>query len=111
MTVGGVAPAHAERAAPDSSGGMGVSALYLLSRLQVLEARVRQLVARRRSDDPSPDDPFRGLYISDDHVQHMLSASVAPGGETWGDTEELARLEAGAAEAEAEGVDIRLRSL
>ena len=109
MTPRGVAPADAEPAA--GSAEMGVSAQYLLSRLQVLEGRVRQLVARRRSDDPSPDDPFRGLYISDDHVQHMLSDSVSAGGEAWGDSDELARLEKRAAKAEAEGVDIRLRSL
>jgi hypothetical protein len=110
MTPRGFAPADVDPAR-DGSGEMGVSASYLLSRLQVLEARVRKLVARRRIDDPAPDDPFRGLYISDDHVQHMLSASVSAGGETWGDSDELARLEAGAVAAEAGGVEIRLRSL
>ena len=111
MTPQGVVPADADTAARDGHGGLGTSASYLLSRLQVLEARVRHLVASRRMDDPSPDDPFRGLYISDDHVQHILSATVAAGGETWGDSEELARLEAVAADAEGRGVDIRLRSL
>ena len=34
--------------------------------------RVRALVAQRRRDDPSPEDPFRGLYLSDEHVDRLL---------------------------------------
>jgi len=34
-------------------------------RLAILSAHVRRLVAERRSTDVDPDDPYRGLYISD----------------------------------------------
>jgi len=46
-------------AAPEDLG-------YLLGRLQMVERRVRELVGRRRAVDPAPDDPFRGLYLSDE---------------------------------------------
>ena len=37
-----------------------------------MEQRVRDLVAERRADDPAPDDPFRGLYLTDDAVDRLL---------------------------------------
>ena len=46
----------------------------LLARLQDVEARVRLAVDHRRSDDPSPDDPFRGLYVNDEAVERLLGA-------------------------------------
>ncbi|HVA75005.1 MAG TPA: ATP-binding protein [Acidimicrobiales bacterium] len=100
-----------ETVGTESPGHVGESAAYLLARLQILEGRVRQLVAMRRKDDPSPDDPFRGLYISDDHVDHILSSSVSPRGPTWGDSDALRQLDERAADLEAVGTDIRLRSL
>jgi len=36
--------------------------------LSTVEDRVRQAVAARRAGDPNPDDPYRGLYISDDQA-------------------------------------------
>ena len=42
------------------------SRAHLLARIGVLEERIRRLVADRRAVDPAPDDPFRGLYISDE---------------------------------------------
>jgi hypothetical protein len=49
----------------------------LLARLHDVEARVRLAVDHRRADDPSPDDPFRGLYVNDEAVERLL-AGPAP---------------------------------
>ncbi len=46
----------------------------LRARLAALEARVQRVVERRRDSDPDPDDRFRGLYITDDHVDALLGA-------------------------------------
>ncbi|MGH2732384.1 MAG: hypothetical protein ACRDJG_05525, partial [Actinomycetota bacterium] len=51
------------------------SRLHLRRRLAVVEARVSAAVARRRAGDPDPDDRFRGLYISDSHIDHLLSGA------------------------------------
>ena len=45
---------------------------YLLARAARVEERVRAVVAERRADDISPDDPFRGLYLSDEIVDRLL---------------------------------------
>ena len=45
----------------------------LFARLEHLEARVREAVARRRSTDPDPDDRFRGLYLSNPKVDELLA--------------------------------------
>ena len=52
----------------------GDSLAHLLARAGRVEERVRRLVAARRLDDPNPDDPFRGLYLSDDAVDRLLAA-------------------------------------
>ncbi|MGB3763611.1 MAG: AAA family ATPase, partial [Ornithinimicrobium sp.] len=49
----------------------------LRDRLDALEERVADLVAARRRDDPEPDDPFRGLYISEEAAQRLLAAREA----------------------------------
>ena len=36
------------------------------------------LVAQRRADDPAPDDPFRGLYLSDETVDRLLRRARPP---------------------------------
>ena len=54
------------------------STAALLRRLAEVEDRVRALVAERRSQDPSPDDPFRGLYLSDDTVDRLLDRHLPP---------------------------------
>ena len=57
------------------------SLVHLLGRAGLVEQRVRALVAARRSDDPAPDDPFRGLYLSEHAVDALLaSAGTRPGG-------------------------------
>ncbi|MGH9067483.1 MAG: ATP-binding protein [Acidimicrobiales bacterium] len=52
----------------------GASGAYLLGRLALVEHRVRVAVARRRAGDHSPDDPFRGLYLSEEWVDQLLAA-------------------------------------
>jgi len=51
---------------PAGSGG------HLADRLAVLQRRVEQVVEIRRADDPAPDDPFRGLYVSDEVADGLL---------------------------------------
>jgi hypothetical protein len=92
------------------SGG-DASLAHVLGRLGVVEARVRLTVAARRVEDPAADDPFRGLYLSDEHVDRLLAGTAAPpppDAETAG---HLARVEAEADEAERAGADLRLRRL
>ncbi|MFI7741405.1 AAA family ATPase [Kocuria rhizosphaericola] len=48
------------------------SLAHLLDRVGVVEERIRQLVAERRAEDPQPDDPFRGLYLSEESVDRLL---------------------------------------
>jgi hypothetical protein len=42
-----------------------------------LDRRVAEAVTRRRRSDPKPDDPFRGLYVSDAQVDGDLVAARA----------------------------------
>jgi hypothetical protein len=51
---------------PDDFGGA------LLARLEVLRERVAALVEHRTADDPTADDPLRGLYLPDEAVHHLL---------------------------------------
>ncbi|WP_018350619.1 ATP-binding protein [Longispora albida] len=50
----------------------------LLERLAGLEHRVRQAIADRRATDPAPDDPFRGLYLSDEAIDALLDSPRHP---------------------------------
>jgi ATPase family associated with various cellular activities (AAA) len=102
------APPRAEGQATDPS------LAYLLARLEIVEARVRAAVDRRRADDPDPSDRFRGLYISDAQVDGLLSGETGP----WlsepiaaASAEQTAALEATADSAERAGADLRLRRL
>ena len=56
----------------------GVGLDYLFRRVGLVEARVRALVAHRRQDDPNPEDPFRGLYLSDEAADRLLRPGVPP---------------------------------
>ncbi len=55
-----------------SAGGM--DNWHFLSRLTLLERFVARAVAIRRAGDEQPDDPFRGLYVTDAHVDEILAA-------------------------------------
>jgi hypothetical protein len=90
------------------------SLAHLLARLEIVEARVRAAVDRRRADDPDPSDRFRGLYISDAQVDGLLAGETGP----WlpepvaaASAERTAELEASADAAEQAGADLRLRRL
>ena len=92
-----------------------VSLSYLLDRASLVEDRLRALVAERRADDPAPDDPFRGLYLSDETVDRLLVASVESSDHPPPphDAARAARLqlEADADGREAGGAQLRLRQL
>src|SRR5215211_7795189 len=90
------------------------SLAYLFGRLAIVEARVRAAVERRRADDPDPNDRFRGLYVSDAQVDGLLAGprtGLVPEPTNEAAADALARLEASAAEAEAQATDVRLRRL
>ncbi len=82
---------------------------YLLGRAQLVETRVRELVAQRRAGDPAPDDPFRGLYVSEETVEQLLATEQPAVGPL--DSEARTVLDAQADEAEASGAELRLRRL
>ncbi|MCB7135687.1 ATP-binding protein [Cellulosimicrobium marinum] len=89
---------------------MTASLAHLAGRLAVLEERVRELVARRRVGDPAADDPFRGLYLSDDAVDHLL-AGPRPGVDRGVAADLADRVESAADAAERAGETVRLRAL
>jgi hypothetical protein len=81
---------------------------HLLSRVGLLEARIRGLVAQRQGSDPQPDDPFRGLYLSDEAVARLLARQDPP---VVVDESAVAEVESAADAAESDGATIRLRQL
>lgn len=84
--------------------------VHLLGRVGVIEDRIRRLVSVRRAADPQPDDPFRGLYLSDEMVDRLLAG--VPGIPDWSDASaRLAATEQTADMAEAAGHPLRLRVL
>ncbi|GAA3838420.1 ATP-binding protein [Saccharothrix violaceirubra] len=50
----------------------------LWTRLAAVEARVRQAVEKKLAGDPSPDDPFRGLYLTPEAVRRVLDPRPDP---------------------------------
>jgi hypothetical protein len=87
------------------------SAPYLMARLRIVESRVRALVAHRRRNDPSPEDPFLGLYLSDEHVDRLLGSGPVSARIVWAEDSDLAVLEQEARQLEAAGAPARLPSL
>lgn len=81
---------------------------YLVGRVGLVEDRIRVLVQHRRADDPAPDDPFRGLYVTDEVVDQLLAPAAAP---PRADGAARDRIEAQADAAEAAGARIRVRRL
>jgi len=88
---------------------------YLSERLAVVESRVQAAVARRRATDPTPDDHFRGLYITEADVDRLLAGPPAGSGPAPAadpvPAEVVPGLEAAADRAEAAGTVIPLRRL
>jgi hypothetical protein len=87
------------------------SLIHVLRRLELVEARVRAAVARRRSTDPETDDRFRGLYISQTHVDRLLADRSAPATPDPAAAKAREEIEVAADAAEKEGADLRLRRL
>ena len=84
---------------------------HVLRRLELIEARVRAAVARRRATDPETDDRFRGLYISQVHVDRLLGEKSVPAAPDSGAAKARDEIEAAADAAERDGADLRLRRL
>ncbi|QWF77838.1 AAA family ATPase [Amycolatopsis sp. CA-230715] len=47
--------------------------MTLAQRLSLVETRVRRAVAARRAEDPQPDDPYRGLYLTPEAIDALLA--------------------------------------
>jgi hypothetical protein len=96
---------------PSLAGGRGTgldpSLAHLLGRVAAVEQRVRRAVAERRTDDPTPDDPFRGLYVSDQTADALLAGARTP--HDW--SPDVTGVEAAADAAEQAGHPLRLRRL
>ena len=86
----------------------GVGLEYLAGRVTLVEGRVRILVAHRRLDDPNPEDPFRGLYLSDEAVDRLLRPGAPPPPLQSADRD---RVERTCDAAEQQGEPVRLRRL
>ncbi|MFJ3580993.1 AAA family ATPase [Streptomyces sp. NPDC090127] len=50
---------------------------YLWQRLARVELRVRDAVAARHATDPTPDDPYRGQYLTPEGAERILRAPAA----------------------------------
>ena len=81
---------------------------HLFARIWLVEVRVRALVEHRRQDDPAPDDPFRGLYLTDEDVDRLLAARSP---HLARDDAERQAVEQACDEAEQSGTPSRLRTL
>lgn len=96
--------------------GQNPSLAHILGRVGVVEERIRALVALRRADDPQPDDPFRGLYLSEEAVDRLLEgaqSSLEDGNDGWpgAATARQRECEALADAAQEAGHPLRLRAL
>ncbi|MEU9047885.1 MULTISPECIES: ATP-binding protein [unclassified Kitasatospora] len=61
---------------PEATDGAAAGPDHLWERLHRVEQRVRSAVRERRADDPDPDDPYRGQYLSPEAVERILAASA-----------------------------------
>ena len=99
-------------AAPPRADGLAAAGLaHLLARLGLVEQRVRRAVHERRQADPNPDDPFRGLYLSEERVIRLLDEPARPIAPAQDADSLLDQVEARADEAERAGAEVRLRRL
>ncbi len=81
-----------------------------MARLTALEDRVRTAVAKRRDSDPHDDDRFRGLYLSQAHIERLLDDPQEPFLGVTG-LIETDVVETQADEWEAGGENLRLRRM
>jgi hypothetical protein len=83
---------------------------HLVGRIDVVRRRVAAVVAARRAIDTSPDDPFLGLYLSDEKIDELLrNDRVWVPHDVAGDSR--AAVEERADSAAARGAVLRLRTL
>ena len=87
------------------------SLAHVLGRLELIEARVRAAVARRKAVDPDIDDRFRGLYVSPAHVERLLSRNGPPPAPDEAAAAVRLEIEAQADLAESQGAELRLRQI
>ncbi|MEV4050650.1 ATP-binding protein [Amycolatopsis sp. NPDC049688] len=80
---------------------------YLFGRLARLEQRIRDAVDVRRAGDPNPDDPFRGLYLSNETIDALLEGHREPYA-PFTDSVPDGRLRPLAERADLTGVDVEL---
>ena len=80
---------------------------YLFDRLARLEQRIRDAVDGRRAADPNPDDPFRGLYLSNEAIDALLEGHREPYA-PFADSVPGGRLRPLAERAGLTGVDVEL---
>ena len=92
-----------------TSARADASLRHLRARLAALDDHVSAAVERRRAGIHGPDDPFRGLYVSDEDVDRMLAGPSEPLMPL--DGEHVRRIETDADAAAAQGADLRLRRL
>ena len=105
-SIGGqsrVGPAEARSSAASTETKPSLQSLF--TRLTSVESRVQSAVARRRMQDPDPDDRFRGLYISEAQVDGLLAPQLHAEGTTQATVPRLEKL---AAEFALDEVDIEL---
>src|SRR2546429_4270686 len=88
-------------------GGLDQSLIHVLRRLELIEARVRAAVARRRAPDPETDDRFRGLFISQGHVDRLLAGKTVPPAPDAGAADARDQVDAAARRAQREGAGPR----
>ena len=93
------------------SGNVEPGLRHLLGRLALIEARVRRAVSARRADDPAPDDPFRGLYLTPDAIARVLAHGRVPLAPDGVEDERWRALEGQADLDESHGADFRLRRI
>jgi len=98
-------------AAPPLTALPDASLIHVLRRLELIEARVRAAVTRRRTADPETDDRFRGLYISQAHVDRLLGAKSTLAAPDPAAAKARDDIEGAADAAEGAGADFRLRRL
>ncbi|MEV8325565.1 AAA family ATPase [Kitasatospora sp. NPDC056731] len=64
---------------PAATSGPAADLDDLWERLSRLEQRIRAAVRERRADDPDPDDPYRGQYLTPEAAERILAAPAATG--------------------------------
>ena len=86
------------------------SLAHLVGRLDVLASSVGAAVERRRAAEPGRDDPFRGLDLGDEEIDHLLAGDVPGISPEAGAAAAYVAVDRRAVEDEAAGHDMRLLS-